>query len=87
MQNRVDVFAVVKILRNKLTLHSKSSYPAKRRRPDTENPTEVIPQRIDSFCTEGVLVSSCLTIKNPNIEQEPIRVEIESRVRQESLEL
>jgi len=28
------------------TLHSKSSYPAKSRRPETENATEVIPQRI-----------------------------------------
>lgn len=31
-----------------LTLHSKSSYPAKSNRPETDVATEVMPQRIDS---------------------------------------
>lgn len=31
-----------------LTLHSKSSYPAKSNRPETDVATEVMPQRMDS---------------------------------------
>lgn len=39
-----------------LTLHSKSSYPANSRRPDTEKATDVMPQTGSGICQVDVLV-------------------------------
>lgn len=46
------------------TLHSKSSYPAKSNRPDTEKATEVMPHTGSPICSISALAQHCTSSMN-----------------------